>query len=348
MHSSPHPILAVDVMGSDLGPQEILAGVHLALRRLPSGPTPQLILVGDGDVIGRALAERRMRAIGGRVRVHHAPAVIGMDETPMRALRQRESSMAQAIGLVRDGLAGGALTCGNTGALVTIGTVKLRPMAQLERPVLATIIPGIGRHFVLLDVGANPSPTPKQMVHNAILGAHYCRAAFHNPQPRIGLLSIGTEEGKGNELVQQTHELLKKLDGMVRYVGLIEGFQLFQNSPDVVVCDGFVGNVLLKTLESLARQLKRFIGKELFRNPLRIFGCLFAAGALRTIRHKLSTETYGGAPLLGLNAPLFKAHGSSRRRAICHAILIAEQFLRKGCDDRLLEQILRANTLLFE
>ncbi|MDR3117073.1 MAG: phosphate acyltransferase PlsX [Puniceicoccales bacterium] len=347
MFPPPHPVVAVDVMGSDRGPQETFEGILLALRRCREANF-SLILVGNRELMANLLAGKRFRPFRDRIRLHHAAAVIAMDESPMRAMRQRESSMGQAIDLVREGEAGGALTCGNTGALVAIGTIRLRPMPQLERPALATVIPGIDRHFVLLDVGANPSPTPRQLVHNAILGAHYNRVALQNPSPRVGLLSIGTEEGKGNGLVQQTHEMLKKLGGIIRYEGLVEGFQLFQDPPDVVVCDGFVGNVLLKTMESLARRLKGFIGKELFRNPLRIFGCLFAAGALRTIRKKLSAEAYGGAPLLGLNGSLFKAHGSSDRDEICRAILMAERFLRESCCDRLRDQILRSHTLLSE
>jgi glycerol-3-phosphate acyltransferase PlsX len=221
-------------------------------------------------------------------------------------------------------------------------------MEHLERPTLATIIPAIDRHFVLLDVGANPNPTPRQLVHKALLGVHYSSVALKNPRPRVGLLSIGTEEGKGNELVQRTHEMLKVLgeNDIIPYGGLIEGFQLFQEGVDVVVCDGFVGNVLLKSMESIAKRLKIFLRRELFRNPLRTFGSLFLAGALGNIRRKLSAEKYGGAPLLGLNGPLFKAHGSSNRREICHAILIAQRFLRAGHREELRKRIARADEIL--
>ncbi|MDR3316893.1 MAG: phosphate acyltransferase PlsX [Puniceicoccales bacterium] len=349
MQNSQQPVLAVDVMGSDKGPDEILEGIYLALKT-PTSLGYSVILVGDESVIRPALGHRRFRPLLPRVEIFHAGEVIAMEESPTKVLRQKkDASMARAVELVRDGKADGALSCGNTGALVALGTIKLRPMDHLERPTLATILPTIGRHFVLLDVGANPEPTARQLVHNALLGAHYSRVALKTPSPRVGLLSIGTEEGKGNGLVQRTHEMLKELGGIVDYAGLIEGFQLFQegtNGVDVVVCDGFVGNVLLKSIESLAKRLKGFLRKELLRNPLRIFGCLFLGGALRTVRRELSGEKYGGAPLLGLNGALFKAHGASNRREICHAILIAQRFLRSGHRDELRNLIARTNEIL--
>jgi glycerol-3-phosphate acyltransferase PlsX len=344
MHSSIQPVIAVDIMGSDRGPGEIMEGARQALHNRDDF---SLILVGNEDFIASSLRGWKFRHLRERIRVHPAVGVISMDERPMGALRQKDASMARLVELVKLGTADGALTCGNTGALVALGTVRLRPMRHLERPTLATVIPAVDRHFVLLDVGANPSPTPRQMVHNALLGDYYSQTALKNSKPRVGLLSIGTEEGKGNGLVHQTHEMLKNLGGIIHYVGLIEGFQMFQDPPDVVVCDGFVGNVLLKTMESLAKTLKGFIAKELMRNPMRIFGCLFASGALRTIRRKLSTEKYGGAPLLGLNGSLFKAHGASTCREICNAILIAGRLLREGREDQLRERIERSNAILF-
>jgi glycerol-3-phosphate acyltransferase PlsX len=338
------PSFAIDVMGSDRGPREILEGTLQALHLRDDFA---VVLVGDGAQIHPSLAQRRWRRLGNRLRVFHAGEVIAMDESPIRALRQKkDASMARAVELVKAGEADGALSCGNTGALVSLGTIKLRPMEHLERPALASVIPAIDRHFVLLDVGANPSPTPRQLMQSALLGAHYGRLALKIASPRVGLLSIGTEEGKGNGLVQEAHGLLKRLQGIIDYRGLIEGFQLFQNEVDVVVCDGFVGNVLLKSMESIAKIVKKFIRQELVKNPLRIFGCCFVAGALRSIRKKLSAEQYGGAPLLGLNGAIFKGHGASNSREICHAILIARRFLHAGERDGLRRQIMEADRAL--
>jgi glycerol-3-phosphate acyltransferase PlsX len=347
--SSPAPVsptLAVDVMGADRGPREILEGIRLALRH--SSPQEiHIIAVGDESQIRPVLSQWSWRPWRNRVEVFPAKEVIAMDESPTRALRQKkDASMARAMDLVKEGKANGALSCGNTGALVALGTVKLRPMEHLERPALASIIPAIDRHFVLLDVGANPAPSSNQMVHNAILGAHYSRVALDNPHPRVGLLSIGTEEGKGNGLVQETHGKLKRLQGILDYRGLMEGFQLFQDGVDVVVCDGFVGNILLKSMESIAKVLKAFIRRELLKNPIRIFGCFFVGGAIGTIRRKLSAEKYGGAPLLGLNGAIFKGHGSSGRREICHAICIAQRYLQTGQRDELACHVARANEIL--
>lgn len=331
--------IAVDVMGSDLGPLELLEGVYLALR---SGEASnfRLIVVGDGRVVEPVLAQRRFRPFRGRLDFQHAGEVIGMDEKPMQCLRQKkDASMARAIELVKAGRADGALSCGNTGCLVALSTIQLRPLSSAGRPALATIIPAIDHNFILLDAGANPIPLPLHLSQSALLGSQYCRIALGIRSPRVGLLSIGTEEGKGNEVVQKTHEVLKNVRHLINYVGLIEGFQLFDNQVDVVVCDGFVGNILLKSLESIAKKLKGFLRRELFKNPFRIFGCLFASGALRTIRKKLSAEKYGGAPLLGLNGSVFKAHGSSSRQAICHAILIANRFSRENFDDDLLRSM---------
>jgi glycerol-3-phosphate acyltransferase PlsX len=351
MQSNRQPVLAIDVMGSDRGPVEILEGVRLALCTRTAAKF-RAILVGDGETIRSALAQRRFKSILPRVEIFHSAEVIGMEESPTKALRQKkDASMAQAIELVKDGRAAGALSCGNTGALVALGTIRLRPLEGLERPALATVIPAIDRHFVLLDVGANPVPSPKQLVQSAILGAHYSSVALKTPSPRIGLLSIGTEEGKGNDLVRQAHESLKMLASkqIVNYSGLIEGFQFFQEGGggiDVVVCDGFVGNVLLKVMESIAKRLKNFLRKELLRNPIRAFGCLFLGGAMRTVREKLSSERYGGAPLMGLKGALFKAHGGSNSSEIRHAVLIAQRFLRAGMGEELQRQVLQAEEVL--
>lgn len=348
MDSAAQNILAVDVMGSDLGPEELLEGVLLALREKTEHPF-KLLLVGDEAVIGPILRQRRFQKLRESWQIIHADEVISMEEKPMQALRKKkDASMARAIELVKNGKANGALSCGNTGCLVAFSTILLRPLTQLGRPSLATIIPAIDHRFILLDVGANPEPTPLHLVHNALLGAHYCHVALQIRSPRIGLLSIGTEEGKGNEIIQRTHEVLKKLSSIVNYVGLIEGFQLFENQVDVVVCDGFVGNILLKSMESMARTVKSFLRKELFKNPLRALGSLLAFGAMRTIRKKLSTEKYGGAPLLGLNGSIFKAHGSSSRGAIKHAILIANRFCRGNSPVDLLKQMDFANEVINE
>jgi glycerol-3-phosphate acyltransferase PlsX len=346
MRTAGQVVLAVDAMGSDRGADEVLEGTYRFFRR--SGcDSVRIIAIGDREVLDPIVAGRRFAPFRSLLTVFHAGEVIGMDESPTKAIRQKkDSSMVRAIELVQKGEADAVLSCGNTGALVALGTIRLRPMAHLERPALGAVIPAPESRFVLLDVGANPAPTVRQMVKNALLGSHYCRTAMGLPSPRVGLLSIGTEEGKGNELVQETHENLKALAGIIRYVGLVEGFQLFSGDVDVVICDGFVGNVLLKSMEGIAGQLKAYIKKELLKNLLRIFGCLFLSRAIRNIGNKLNTKQYGGAPLLGLTKPVFKAHGSSDREAIEHAITIAARFARGESSNQLERDIARAEEVL--
>jgi glycerol-3-phosphate acyltransferase PlsX len=315
------PVLAVDAMGGDHGPVEVVAGVAMALRE--KDIEARVLLVGDQPTLEKLLAEQGLRG-DARVEVVQASEVIGMDEKPMAALKQKkDSSMSRAIDLVKAGRAQGVLSLGNTGALLAGGALKLRPMPGIERPALASVIPSRGHRFVLIDAGANPDAAAIHLLHNAVLGANYARCALGMERPRVGLLTIGTEEGKGSEKVLHAHTMLKAANGVLNYAGLVEGFQLFRGETDVVVCDGFTGTVLLKTLESCFSMLKDFLKDELKANPLRIAGALLAKGAFDAVKQELSPEPLGGAPLLGLTRLVIKAHGSSTRGYVAGAIRIA-------------------------
>lgn len=306
-------------MGSDLGPDEVVRGVADALQETQA----EVILVGQEDLI-RGILQKTSWPSGAGVTVVHAPEVIGMDEKPVISLRKKkDSSLVRALELVKNHEADAILSCGNTGSLMAGSTLKLRPREGVERPALATIIPTLINYIVMLDVGANPNTTPVQMVHNAVLGSDYCQKVLNYQHPRVGLLTIGTEEGKGNELVHSAHEKLKKVGHLINYTGLIEGFQIFEDKVDVVVCDGFVGNILLKTLESLVINLKKYIKGELTKNPLRLLGAFFAKGAFSALKNRLNPENYGAASLLGLNGTVLKSHGSSNRHSICSAVKMA-------------------------
>ncbi|MDR0418442.1 MAG: phosphate acyltransferase PlsX [Puniceicoccales bacterium] len=313
-------VIAVDVMGADLGPSEIIKGV---VNALGDREDCRVILVGDWDVIQSHL-EGQKSFDRSRIEIIHASEVIAMEEKPLQAFRiKRDASVVRAIELVQLGKADAMLSCGNTGSLMVGSTLKLRPMEGVERPALATVIPTFNRYIVLLDVGANPNTTPLQMMHNAILGADYCSRVLGIEKPRVGLLTIGTEEGKGNEATLTAHENLKKMGNLVDYVGLIEGFQIFGSGVDVVVCDGFVGNILLKTLESLIMQLKRYLKQEFMKSPIRMLGAILSNGVFKALKGHLNPETYGAASLLGLNGVVLKSHGSSTHRAIRSAMKIA-------------------------
>lgn len=338
--------IAVDAMGGDLGPAEVVAAVKLALQH--SASIPAITLVGDEAVLSPLLREAGLQRHP-RLALHHASEVITMDDKPLNALkRKKDSSMIRAIELVKNGEAAVVVSCGNTGALMAGGTLKLRPMEGIARPALAAICPREGGHFVLIDAGANPEAKPEHLVHNAILGSHFCRVMLGVKSPRVGLMTIGTEEGKGNALITETNELLKRVGGLINYAGPIEGFHVFTEHVDVVVCDGFVGNIMIKSWESLVKFFSSMLKEELQANPMRATGALLSKGAFNALKERINPERYGGAPLLGLNGNIFKAHGSSNRRAIKSAILAAHEMVKAGMNQHIEADVARANELLVQ
>jgi len=335
--------IAVDAMGGDLGPSEVIAAVKLALTQPSLNP---ITLVGDEAVVGPLLREAGL-ARSTRLSVHHASEVITMDDKPLNALkRKKDSSMVRAIELVKNGEAGVVVSCGNTGALMAGGTLRLRTMEGIARPALAAICPRESGHFVLIDAGANPEAKPDHLVHNAILGSHYCRVALGVKSPRVGLMTIGTEEGKGNALITETNELLRRVGPIINYRGPIEGFHVFEEHVDVVVCDGFVGNIMIKSWESLVKFFKAMLKQEMKANPLRFAGGVLSKGAFDALKERINPERYGGAPLLGLNGHILKAHGSSNRRAIRSAIQAANEIVKADMNQLIEADVSRANDLL--
>lgn len=331
-------------MGGDLGPSEIVEAVKLVLT---SGEEiDPILLVGEQSVL-QPLVKKAGLQTGDRLNLVQASEVITMDDKPLQALkRKKDASMVRALELVKAGEASVVVSCGNTGALMAGGTLKLRPMPGIDRPALAAIVPRENGFFVLIDAGANPEPTAEHLMHNAILGANYARVVVGADSPRVGLLTIGTEEGKGNTLVAETNELLKRLGSLINYVGPIEGFQVFRDQVDVVVCDGFVGNTLVKTWESLATFINGMIREELTSSPIRKAGAFLAQGAFRSLKSRLNPDRYGGAPLLGLRGNVLKAHGSSSRHAIASAIRAAEKIIRKDLYQHTEADLARVHDLL--
>jgi phosphate acyltransferase len=336
--------IAVDAMGGDLGPSEVVAAVKLALGQ--NAALNAITLVGDQNVLGPLVSQAGL-AQNNRLSIFHASEVITMDDKPLNALkRKKDSSMVRAIELVKSQEAGVVVSCGNTGALMAGGTLKLRPMDGIARPALAAVCPREGGHFVLIDAGANPEAKPEHLVHNAILGSHYCRVMLGVKRPRVGLMTIGTEEGKGNTLITETNDLLKRVGELIQYSGPIEGFHVFAEHVDVVVCDGFVGNIMLKSWESLVKFFSTMLKEELQANPLRAAGALLSKGAFHALKERINPERYGGAPLLGLNGNILKAHGSSNRHAIKSAISAANEMVKADMNQHIEADIARANELL--
>jgi phosphate acyltransferase len=336
--------IAVDAMGGDLGPAEVVAAVKLAFAEYPE--LNPITLVGD-EVVLRELIKQAGLEGHERLAVYHASEVVTMDDKPLMALkRKKDSSMVRAIELVKSGEASGVVSCGNTGALMAGGTLRLRTMEGVDRPALAAVIPREGGHFILIDAGANPEAKADHLVHNAILGSNYCRVVLGVANPRVGLMTIGTEEGKGNTLVAETHELLKRIGDVINYVGPVEGFHVFEDHVDVVVCDGFVGNILLKSWESLSKFIADILRTEMRQNPVRVAGAALSQGAFAALRRRINPERYGGAPLLGLRGNILKAHGSSNRQAIKSAIRAAGEIIKNDMNHRIEADVARANELL--
>lgn len=337
--------LAIDAMGSDLGPSEILEGVAQAVELSPRNT--EFLLYGQQDILDPLITNHSILSQS-KVELIHCPEVVGMDEKPIAGVKaKKKSSMILALQGLKDGDADAMLSCGNTGCLMAGGAIKLRTLEGVERPALCTIWPGRERYFTLLDAGANPHAKPFHIVQSAVLGSNYARVALGLVRPKVGLLTIGTEEGKGNEVIHETHAMLKDIDGSIlNYAGLIEGFQIFENVVDVVVCDGFVGNIVLKACESLSKLIGSFLDEELRRNAIRKTGALLSKGAFRSLKQRINPEQFGGAPLLGLKKNVIKAHGSSNRNHVSGAIKIALDLVQHDILNQVLEDIRETNEIL--
>ena len=336
--------VGIDAMGSDGGSEQVVAGVRLAAEAIGDA-VERYVLVGDEAVL-KPLLRRNGLEGSSQIEVLHTLEVIAMDENPMSVVRhKKEASMFKAIDGVRDGMLDAVLSCGNTGALMAGSILKLRTIEGVERPALASIVPTRTHPFILIDVGANPTSEARFLVHNAVLGSHFARAVLQAEHPRVGLLTVGTEEGKGNEAVHAAHAVLKQCEGL-NYVGLIEGFDLFGGTADVVVCDGFVGNIVLKLCESLFWELKTFIKEKIQENPVRKLGAFLCSGVFRDMKRQLAPERYSGAPLLGLNGWVFKTHGSGKAEAVAGGIGMMVKCVRSYKPQEVKADVMRANALL--
>jgi glycerol-3-phosphate acyltransferase PlsX len=333
--------IAVDVMGGDHGCGVVIEGAKRALqtdRRITS-----LFLVGNKSAIHAALPSGGLR--DHRARVLHASEVLTMEDKPAAALRKkRDCSIARAVELVRDGKADAVVSLGNTGGIFAAATFTLGRIAGVDRGGIATVIPAAENEFVLLDSGANIECKPIHLAHYAVMGNIYSREIIGRKNPRVGILSIGTEETKGNELTREAFQLCKHLD--LNFVGNVEGHDLFANHVDVVVCDGFVGNIVLKTCESLAAAIFTMLKRELTASARRKLGGLLAQNAFRAIKRRMDPEVYGGAPLLGFNGAVTKAHGSARERAVASAIHAATETIQHHVNQMIAQEITRANQKL--
>lgn len=310
--------IAVDAMGGDFAPRAIVAGALEAAGALPG--IERIILVGDEAAIRREYAAHAR--VPETVEIVHAAESVGMEESPAQAIRRKkDNSVSRAIDLVKDGKADAMVSAGNTGAVVVAATLKLRTLPGVNRPAIATVMPTPEKPFILIDAGANTDCTPALLLQFAAMGHVYAREILGRPSPLVGLMSVGTEDTKGNEITKEAFRLLS--ESKLNFKGNIEGHDLFKGEIDVVVCDGFVGNVILKTSESVAHAIGTWIKQEFRRTPIRLLGALLLTGAVRDMKAHVSPDLYGGAPLLGVNGVCIISHGASTPRAIFHAIRVA-------------------------
>jgi phosphate acyltransferase len=333
--------IAVDVMGGDHGCGVVIAGVKRALEE--NKTISAIFLVGNKNEIHAALPPRGFR--DHRVRVIHTTEVITMEDKPVVALRKKkDSSIARAAELVSDGKADAMVSLGNTGGIFAAATFKVGRIAGVDRGCIATVIPRQGNEFVLLDAGANVECKPLHLAQFAVMGNIYSREVLRRKKPRVGVLSIGTEDSKGNDLSLAAFKLCGRLD--LNFIGNVEGHDLFKDHVDVVVCDGFVGNIVLKTSESLAIAMFSMLKRELTSNTKRQIGAYLAQSAFQAIRRRMDPEVYGGAPLLGFNGMVFKAHASARERAIASALRVTSEALQHEVNRTIAREIARANEKL--
>jgi glycerol-3-phosphate acyltransferase PlsX len=330
--------VAIDAMGGDHGPH---VTVPAALAYLKRDAEVNIVLVGLAEVIEAELQSLKA-SVTPRLRIHHASEVVTMDDPPALSLRnKKDSSMRVAINLVKTGEANACVSAGNTGALMAISRFVLKMLPGIERPAIAGMMPTLNGHTHVLDLGANVDCTANHLLQFAVMGAMLVSAVEHKEAPSVGLLNIGEEDIKGNEVVKQTAELLRQ--SHLNFHGNVEGNDIYKGTTDVVVCDGFVGNVALKASEGLVQMLATFLRQEFKRNLLTQLAGLIAYPVLSAFKKRLDHRRYNGASLLGLQGVVVKSHGSADSFAFQFAIERAVEEVRNGVLRRINEQMALLN-----
>jgi phosphate acyltransferase len=326
--------IAIDAMGGDHGPH---VTVPAALKALAEDKQLNIILVGLEDAIQAELKIHKA-SVNSRLRIHHASEVVSMDESPQSALKnKKDSSMRVAINLTKTGEANACVSAGNTGALMATARFVLKTLPGIERPAIASALPSEKGSTYMLDLGANADCTAEQLLQFAVMGAMLVSCVEHKPNPSIGLLNIGSEDIKGNEVVKRAGELLR--ESHLNFYGNIEGDDIFKGTTDLVVCDGFVGNVSLKTTEGLAHMMGKFLTQEFKKNWITKLMALGAMPVLNAFKKRLDPRRYNGASFLGLRGIVVKSHGGIDSFGYYHAINVAIEEARNGVLQRITEQL---------
>lgn len=327
-------VIALDAMGGDDGPASV---VPAAIRILDKRDDIKLILVGDQAILKQHTSGSLSR-FADRLEIQHASQQVEMDELPSRALRsKKDSSMRVAINLVKEGRADACVSAGNTGALMATGRYVLKTLPGIDRPAICTSLPTMSGHTWMLDLGANVDSSPEHLVQFAVMGSVLAGAVDNNPAPKVGLLNVGEEEIKGNETVKSAANLLASIE--LNYIGYVEGDDVYKGTADVIVCDGFVGNVSLKTGEGVAKMIAYFIKTEFSRNLLTRMAALCAMPVLNAFRRRIDPRRYNGASLLGLKGTVIKSHGSADALSFANAIEVAATVVKQSVPERISKQL---------
>ncbi|WP_297213283.1 MULTISPECIES: phosphate acyltransferase PlsX [Thermodesulfovibrio] len=323
--------IAVDAMGGDFAPEvNILGAYEAALDN-----EIEIILVGNKDKISEFLSEKK--ELKGRISIHHTDDCILMDENISTAIRRRNTSMRKAVELVREGKADAVLSAGNSAAMMALSFLLLGKLSNVDRPAIATVMPCLKGHFILLDAGANVDCKAEHLLQFAFMGDAYHKALFNSKSPKIALLSIGEEGSKGNEATKEAFKMLQNTT--LNFIGNIEGKDIFFGSADVVVCDGFVGNIVLKVGEGLAEALMKMLKREITDLITGRLGYMMIKPAVKSFRKKVDYSEYGGALLLGINGTSLICHGRSSAKAIKNAIRVATEMAKKEIYRRISESL---------
>ncbi len=324
--------IALDAMGGDTAPQTAVAGAVRAAREFPV----EIVLVGQQEAIEQSLAGYPRRPAN--LSIVHASEVIGMEESPVASIRKkRDSSINVGLQLLREKTVEAFVSAGNTGSVVSASTLLVGLLPGIERPGIATLLPGIKGDTLLIDVGANIDPKPLHLLQYALMGEAYVRCVIGKPRPTVGLLNVGEEESKGTEFIKETYTLIEGAG--LNFVGNVEGHDIFSGEVDVIVCDGFAGNVALKTAESLAHAISVLLKRSLAMSPITRMGAWLARDAFLQLRKEIDYAEHGGAPLLGVDGISIIAHGASGGKAIKNAIRVAYEAVRHELNRNMVEAI---------
>jgi glycerol-3-phosphate acyltransferase PlsX len=328
--------IALDAMGGDFGPPNIVGGAVMALKEYRH--IEKLYLVGDTPQIEKEL--KKLGCNDRRIEITHATQVVEMSDAAVDSVRRKkDSSVSRAVDLVKKGEVSAIVSAGHTGAAVAATTIKLRTLPGVDRPGIAAVIPSETNVFVLIDAGANSDARAEHLLQYAIMGSVYSRHVLGYQKPAVGLMSIGGEDVKGSDLTKEVFKMLKQ--SALNFRGNIEGHDLFADPVEVVVCDGFVGNVILKTCESIADAIFKWLKHELMKSNTRMAGAYLARNAFRAIKKKTNYEEYGGMPLLGVNGICIIAHGASTPLAIKNALRVAAESIEQQVNPHIVEEVRR-------